>query len=135
MVDISRRTMFVGIFLLGGALLGVVLGFVALNHEDESDKVTAEDVIVTAETNEQGEQTGIVKVENTADTEIYIYNDVDTTGVRRTIDPNSTISYDAETHQAVSIHSKEETLYFIINHKDDPDDSNYITVKRDSDSD
>ena len=123
-LDISRSNMLVGVFLVGGALLGVGFGFVALNYDNnnnnpDADKVTAEDVIVTAETNEQGEQTGVVRIENTADKRIPVYT---SPGKYNRIDANNSIQYSSEEIPLFFVRNQEgDDLYLITNDSDAPD--------------
>ena len=139
MVDISRSNAIVGIFLVGGALLGVGLGFVALNYDndknnkpsDEPDKVTAEDVIVTPETNEQGEQTGVVKINNTADKKIVTVSV--TPRRKRILDANTTASYNSNEFPLFDIYNLQgEKLYTI---KSEDSNNNTVVIERHSTSD
>ena len=109
MVDISRRNILVGIFtgLVIGGILGVA--FVPL-PDDEPDKVTAEDVIVTPNTDEEGEQTGTVKINNTADVRIP----VNANGDERSIEANSSIQYSSNAIPILIIYNQEgDALYQI----------------------
>ena len=128
MVDISRSNALVGVFLLGGALLGVALGFASLDYKDSgTNKVTADDLIVTLESDEQGEQTGVVKIENTANKKVFAYGK----GEDRLIYANSTISYNSRDIPILDIYNREgEALYEIIY---DPE-LGAVTIERKPDS-
>ena len=107
----TRRNIAVGLFT--GLVLGAVLGvaFVPL-PDDEPDKVTAEDVIVTPQKDDQGEQTGTVKINNTADKKIP----VNALGEERKIDANSSIQYSSEAIPLLVIYNQEgDALYQITN--------------------
>ena len=106
----TRRNILVG--LVTGLFLGAVLGVAFVPVDDEPDKVTAEDVVVTPQKDDQGEQTGTVKINNTADVEIP----VNALGEERKIDANSSIQYSSEAIPLLIIYNQEgDALYQITN--------------------